>query len=36
MRIYKNKTGSEPFHRPLAERNKVKFGLLIPYQRDPK
>lgn len=36
MRIYKNKIGSEAFHKPLTERNQVEFGLLIPYELEPK
>lgn len=33
IKIYKNKVGQEPFHTSPTQRDKVKFGMLIPYQR---
>lgn len=35
-RHFKNKDGSEEFHTSLQRRQQVKFGVLIPYELDPK
>lgn len=35
-KIFTSQTGDEPFQKSLEKRQRVKFGLLIPYHRQPK